>query len=79
MKIKEGAECTVTRCMRPKCKDIVHEEAVKRMVSPEAYVNYSKFLERSFIDDNPSVKWCPFPACTNSVKWYVIYYIIYLK
>jgi len=68
MKIKEGAECTVTRCMRPKCKDIVHEEAVKRMVSPDAYAHYLKFLERSFIDDNPSVKWCPFPGCTNSVK-----------
>jgi ariadne-1 len=68
MRVKEGAECTITRCMKPKCKDIVHEEAVKDLVSPEAYKVYSKYLERSFIDDNPLVKWCPFPGCTNSVK-----------
>lgn len=68
MKIREGAECIVARCMRPKCKDLVHEEAVKRMVSPELFAQYNKFLNRSFIDDNPNIKWCPAPGCTFSVR-----------
>jgi len=68
MKIKEGAECTLTKCMRPKCKDLVHEDAFRIIVSPDLYTQYSRFLLRSFVDDNPQVKWCPAPGCTNSIR-----------
>lgn len=38
------------------------------MVSPELFAQYNKFLNRSFIDDNPNIKWCPAPGCTFSVR-----------
>jgi len=68
VKINDGAECITAKCMAPKCKCVVHEEAYKKIVSPKLFEAYSKFLLRSFVDDNPKVKWCPSPNCTNCVR-----------
>lgn len=54
--------------MAPKCTCVVHEDAYKKIVSAEEYKTYSKYLLRSFVDDNPKVKWCPYPGCTNCVR-----------
>jgi len=54
--------------MAPKCKSVVHEEAYKKIVSPELFDKYSRYLLRSFVEDNPKVKWCPSPGCTNCIR-----------
>lgn len=66
--IQDGVECITKKCMWPKCICVVHEEAYKKIVSPTLYEIYNKFLFRSFVDDNPKVKWCPSPGCTNCVR-----------
>jgi ariadne-1 len=68
VKINDGAECITATCMAPKCKSVVHEEAYKKIVSPKLFEQYSKFLLRSFVDDNPKVKWCPAPNCSHCVR-----------
>jgi len=68
VKIADGPECITTKCMAPKCGSVVHEEAVKKIVDAKEFALYSKYLLRSFVDDNPKVKWCPAPHCSNCVR-----------
>ncbi|EGG21134.1 ariadne-like ubiquitin ligase [Cavenderia fasciculata] len=67
-KIGEGPECILATCPAPKCKVRVHEEAVKKLVETPTYEKYANFILKSFVDDNPQVKWCPAPGCIYSVR-----------
>lgn len=66
--VASGPNCVFAHCMAPKCTELCHEECFKRIVSPALFERYREFLHRSFIDQNPNVKWCPSPGCDNSVK-----------
>eukprot|EP01087_Luapelamoeba_hula_P020848 TRINITY_DN717_c0_g1_i1.p1 TRINITY_DN717_c0_g1~~TRINITY_DN717_c0_g1_i1.p1 ORF type:complete len:534 (-),score=92.35 TRINITY_DN717_c0_g1_i1:159-1760(-) len=68
VQIKDGPRCIYSHCMAPKCTSVVHEDAYKSIVSAEDFKRYSTYLLRSFVDDNPKVKWCPSPGCTNCVR-----------
>lgn len=68
IKIMDGPECVFTKCMAPKCSCVVHEDAFKKIVSDQLFKTYSRYLLRSFVDDNPKVKWCPSPGCTCCVR-----------
>lgn len=54
--------------MFPKCPCLVPEDFFQKMVKPEAFSKYKDFLDRSFVDKNPLVKWCPAPGCKNAVQ-----------
>jgi len=66
--IRDGISCLSVVCMAKKCKNIVHEEAVKKTVSPAFFERYTRFMLRSYVEDNDKVKWCPAPNCGNCVK-----------
>lgn len=66
--IDDGPGCISAHCMAPSCIFIVHEEAFKKCASPEKYARYKEFLLRSFVEDNPRVKWCPAPDCGNCIR-----------
>ena len=67
----EGHECYFARCPEPKCKLIVREAFVRSLVPDgEVLARYSKAadLARSYVDDQPLLKWCPAADCTYAVK-----------
>mmetsp|Transcript_42957 Transcript_42957/g.108434 ORF Transcript_42957/g.108434 Transcript_42957/m.108434 type:complete len:526 (-) Transcript_42957:588-2165(-) len=66
--IAEGPECVKAICIRPGCTEVVHEKAYKKLVSPELYSKYEHYLLRSFVEDNPLVKWCPAPGCIYAIR-----------
>lgn len=68
VKVDEGPGCIFTTCMAPKCSSVVHEDAFKRMLSAERFAKFSKYVLRSFVDDNKTVKWCPSPDCTHCIR-----------
>ena len=65
--IKDGIECLNAKCLESACKDIVHEEAFKKLVPKNYYEKYKRFLFRSYVEDNDMVKWCPSPDCHHCV------------
>jgi ariadne-1 len=65
--IKDGPSCLHTKCPYPKCSIVVDETLVKELVDPKIYKIYSKYIARSFVDDNPRIKWCPAPDCGKAV------------
>lgn len=68
VQVAGGPNCVFSHCMYPKCYELCHEECFSRIVQPATFERYKEFLHRSFIDQNPNVKWCPNPGCENSVK-----------
>jgi hypothetical protein len=47
----------LTKCPSSKCSIIVDETLVSNLVDKNSKEKYEKYLTRSFIDDNPHVKW----------------------
>eukprot|EP01121_Diplochlamys_sp_Union-15-3_P018346 TRINITY_DN6656_c0_g2_i1.p1 TRINITY_DN6656_c0_g2~~TRINITY_DN6656_c0_g2_i1.p1 ORF type:complete len:503 (+),score=81.00 TRINITY_DN6656_c0_g2_i1:99-1607(+) len=64
----QGADCVWTHCPSPGCKEQVHELAFKKLVTKPLYQNYKRFLLRSLVEDNPQIKFCPAPGCTNCIR-----------
>jgi len=65
--VQSGPTCIYTECIAPDCTELVHEEAFKKIIPAKTFTVYQKYLNRSFVDDNPSVKWCPAPGCKFAV------------
>ena len=55
MQIKEGIACVNVHCMQKNCKDLVHSEAYKKLVSPDLYKQYCRRVTQSFVEENPTV------------------------
>lgn len=68
LKLVGSSDAAWTKCPNPRCKDIVHERAFKKLVSKQNYKIYEKALLRSMVEDNPNVKYCPAPGCTNAIR-----------
>lgn len=68
LKITSGPDCVSARCPAPKCKAKVHEDAYKALVGPEMFTKYSNFVIKSYVDDNPLVKWCCAPGCNYTIR-----------
>jgi ariadne-1 len=68
LKIASGPECTSASCPAPKCKAKVHEDTYKALVEKDMFERYANFIIKSFVDDNPLVKWCPAPGCGFTIK-----------
>jgi len=68
LKLQQSSDAVWTKCPHPKCKDIVHDRAFKKIVSKPMYKVYTKMMFRSLVEDNPQIKWCPCPGCTNAVR-----------
>jgi len=68
VKVKDGPACVYAKCPSPKCPMMVHEKAYKDLLPSKLYEKYSTFLFRSYVDDNPQIKWCPAPGCNYAVR-----------
>jgi ariadne-1 len=50
------------------CKGNISDNLIKNLVGNIVYSKYQAFVMKSFVEDNPNVKWCPRPGCGNAVK-----------
>ncbi|KAG2382024.1 hypothetical protein C9374_005816 [Naegleria lovaniensis] len=65
--INNGNACLTASCLERGCTNLIIEALVKELVPPDSYKIYSKYLVRSFVEDNPRIKWCPTPNCGRAV------------
>lgn len=66
-KIKEGPGSVYTTCPQQGCGEVVTDEVFQMLVKPTDFELYTKYILRSYVDINKSVKWCPAPSCTNAI------------
>jgi ariadne-1 len=55
--IDDGPSCLNVTCLYKSCKFVVNEKIVNQTVDPKRKEKYTKYLSKSFIDDNPRIKY----------------------
>ncbi|KAK0555602.1 hypothetical protein OC845_000173 [Tilletia horrida] len=70
-KVQEEGESRRVQCMQEKCSIIVDERTVGLVVSPEIFERYKLLLNRTFVDDSNTMRWCPAPNCELAVECHV--------
>ncbi|GLT40928.1 hypothetical protein SLA2020_150240 [Shorea laevis] len=67
--INDGPGCLMLRCPDPSCCAAVGQDMINAFVSDEDIKKYSRYLIRSYIEDNKKTKWCPAPGCDYAVDF----------
>ncbi|PIA29733.1 hypothetical protein AQUCO_05800083v1 [Aquilegia coerulea] len=69
--INDGPGCLMLRCPDPSCGAAVGQDMINLLVSDEDKEKYSRYLLRSYVEDNRKTKWCPAPGCDYAVDFLV--------
>ncbi|MCO5548081.1 hypothetical protein L7F22_001538 [Adiantum nelumboides] len=67
--INDGPGCLTLRCPDPNCHAAVGEDMVLSLVSDDDREKYSRYVLRSYVEDNRKTKWCPAPNCEFAVEF----------
>lgn len=69
-KIRDEGESVRIGCMESGCGKIVGEKIVDGLVGEETKERYGALLNRTYVDDNPVLRWCPGPECAFSPSFF---------
>jgi len=61
-KVDDGKSVIQTGCPMPKCGRAVPPDLFARFCDEDRQKKYREWYVRSYVDDNPIVKWCPNPG-----------------
>ncbi|XP_077212008.1 putative E3 ubiquitin-protein ligase ARI8 isoform X2 [Tasmannia lanceolata] len=67
--INDGPGCLMLRCPDPSCVAAVDQDMIHMLASEEIKEKYSRYLLRSYIENNKKTKWCPAPGCEYAVDF----------
>ncbi|KAL8277440.1 hypothetical protein RQP46_010162 [Phenoliferia psychrophenolica] len=67
-KIMDDSESRRIQCMDSNCNVVIDEKTIELLVSPSVLVRYKSLLDRTYVDDTPSLTWCPFPNCIYAIS-----------
>ncbi|KAG0169308.1 hypothetical protein DFQ30_003745 [Apophysomyces sp. BC1015] len=70
-KIREEGESRRIQCPQDKCSVIVDEKTVELLVDAETNAKYRELINRTFVDDNDFLRWCPAPDCEYAVECHI--------
>lgn len=66
-KIMDEQESGNIQCMESGCGRIAGERTVFQLVPEKVADRYRTLLNRTYVDDNTSLRWCPHPECEYAV------------
>ncbi|KAG6475846.1 hypothetical protein ZIOFF_065076 [Zingiber officinale] len=69
--ISDGPGCLMLRCPDPSCGAAVGQDMIDLLATHEDKEKYSRYLLRSYIEDNRKTKWCPAPGCEFAVEYII--------
>ncbi|KAJ0972327.1 hypothetical protein J5N97_020286 [Dioscorea zingiberensis] len=67
--ISDGPGCLTLRCPDPSCGAAIGQDMITVLATSEDAEKYSKYLIRSYIENNRKTKWCPAPGCEFAVDF----------
>ncbi|GAA6039888.1 hypothetical protein JCM8097_006784 [Rhodosporidiobolus ruineniae] len=67
-KVQDEGESRRIQCMGKDCNVIVDERTVELLVPPDVLSRYRTLLNRTYVDDSPSLAWCPAPNCEYAIR-----------
>ncbi|OLL22500.1 E3 ubiquitin-protein ligase dbl4 [Neolecta irregularis DAH-3] len=67
-KIRTEGESQKIQCPGDKCRAAVDERTVRLLVDNSTYDRYITLLNRTYVDGNILLRWCPAPECEYAVE-----------
>jgi ariadne-1 len=67
-KIMEEGEAARIQCPSEGCGRIIDARSLDLLVTPDLVCRYHRLLNRTYVEDRDSLKWCPAPDCPNAVE-----------
>jgi ariadne-1 len=67
-KIKEEGEAARIQCPADNCHRTLDSRTLDLLVAPELQGRYRELLNRTYVEDNEILKWCPAPNCENAIE-----------
>jgi len=68
--VDEGKASVQTRCPMHECTQVVPAEFFRKFCDETRQSKYEEWHLRSYVDDNPNVKWCTSPTgCDHAVEY----------
>ena len=67
-KIGEEGEAARIQCPADRCGRIVDAPSLEVLVSPELAARYRELLNRTYVEDRDTLRWCPAPDCPNAIE-----------
>ncbi|KAH8840504.1 hypothetical protein MCOR27_006493 [Pyricularia oryzae] len=66
-KIREEGEAARIQCPSEGCHRIIDAKSLDLLVTPELKERYHVLLQRTYVEDKDTLKWCPGPDCQNAI------------
>ena len=70
-KVAEDGESRRIECMNEGCKLVVDQDTMSKLLPPALLERYRLLLDRAYVDDNNTLRWCPAPDCEMAVECHV--------
>lgn len=67
-KIREEGEAARIQCPSDGCTRIIDARSLDLLVTSELKNRYFQLLNRTYVEDNDNLKWCPAPDCENAIN-----------
>lgn len=67
-KVREEGESRRIQCMHDGCPLVVDEDTMAKLLTPDSFQRYRVLLDRTYVDDNPTLCWCPAPGCEYAIE-----------
>ncbi|OMO92793.1 Zinc finger, C6HC-type [Corchorus capsularis] len=67
--INDGPGCLSLRCPDPLCNAAIGRDMIDKLATTEEKQKYSRYLLRSYVEDNRTTKWCPAPGCEYAIDF----------
>lgn len=64
--VRDGKGCLDLRCPFVGCGERLRPSHTRRLLPEDLRARFDQFLLQSFVDDNPSLRWCPGPGCDRA-------------
>jgi ariadne-1 len=67
-KIRDEGEAARIQCPAEGCRRILDSRSLDLLVTKDLTGRYRELLNRTYVEDKESYKWCPAPDCPNAVE-----------
>ncbi|XP_031287250.1 probable E3 ubiquitin-protein ligase ARI7 [Pistacia vera] len=67
--VNDGPGCLMLRCPDPSCRAAVGQDMINMLASADDKEKYTRYLRRSYVEDNRKTKWCPAPGCDYAIDF----------
>jgi len=67
-KIKDEGEAARIECPSDGCNLIIDARSLDLLVTPDLAERYHELLNRTYVEDKDTLKWCPAPDCPNAIE-----------